>query len=178
MKKVIGLVALSTVFMLSGCMVRTYQMTRDRIDQDLSSGNRGYLQGRAPQIDQSKERPSTRTTQVVEVELSSPFKNKQSKKAAEPKAVQGSSSDNQGNVFEPIPGEKMETLPAGGFKEYKIGKNETLQKISQKFYGTTKKWITIYNYNKDVLKGPDKVRVGQVIKIPLEGMKEPKENLK
>ena len=32
-------------FMLSGCVVRTYRLTRDRVDQNLEGGNRGYLIG-------------------------------------------------------------------------------------------------------------------------------------
>ena len=62
--------------LLSGCVVRTYSLTRDRVDQDLteSSGNRGYLMGSAPAGGVEIERPTTRTTQVVEIELHSPIK--------------------------------------------------------------------------------------------------------
>ncbi|MCX7662077.1 MAG: LysM peptidoglycan-binding domain-containing protein, partial [Candidatus Omnitrophica bacterium] len=45
---------------------------------------------------------------------------------------------------------------------------DTLQKISLKFYGTTKKWKRIFNANKDIIKSPDKIYPGQVINIPLE----------
>jgi nucleoid-associated protein YgaU len=59
-----------------------------------------------------------------------------------------------------------------------VQKDETLQKISHKFFGTTKKWTKIYELNKDTLKSPNKLYPGQVINIPVESLKEPKENLK
>ncbi|KPK42493.1 MAG: hypothetical protein AMJ78_02430 [Omnitrophica WOR_2 bacterium SM23_29] len=49
---------------------------------------------------------------------------------------------------------------------YKVQKGDTLQKISQKFYGTSKKWRKIFLANKDKLKNPDKIRAGQTLKIP------------
>ena len=39
-------------------------------------------------------------------------------------------------------------------KKYIVQKGDTLQKISKKFFGTTKKWPKLYDANKDVLKGP------------------------
>jgi nucleoid-associated protein YgaU len=72
------------------------------------------------------------------------------------------------------------------FEKYTVAKNDTLQKISNKFYGTTKRWTKIYDANKDVLRGPDKLYPGQVLNIPAGGklssknqeMLEPQENLK
>jgi len=49
---------------------------------------------------------------------------------------------------------------------YVIKKGDTLQKISSKFYGTTKKWKMLYQENTDVLKGPDKIYPGLKIRIP------------
>ncbi|NQS99473.1 MAG: LysM peptidoglycan-binding domain-containing protein [Candidatus Omnitrophica bacterium] len=49
---------------------------------------------------------------------------------------------------------------------YKVRKGDTLQKISQKFYGTTKKWSALFEANKDRLKSPDKVYPGQLLNIP------------
>ena len=53
----------------SGCVVRTYTLTKDRVDQELA-GNRGYLQGNPPPYE--GKRKSTRQTTVVEVELGQP----------------------------------------------------------------------------------------------------------
>ena len=68
--------------------------------------------------------------------------------------------------------------PAGSFQKYTVEKWDTLQKISQKFYGTTKRWKKIFEANTDVLKSPNSIRPGQSVNIPVEGLKEPKENLK
>lgn len=51
-------------------------------------------------------------------------------------------------------------------KTYVIQKGDTLQKISEKFYGTTKKFDKIYQANKDVLKDKNTLKVGTKIKIP------------
>lgn len=156
--------------LLTGCVVRTYQATKDRVDQNLTLGNRGYLMGQ-PSAGEEKERKMTRSTQVVEIELRSPIRFEKAKSAAgETGSTETGMSDTE------LPATKVEVV---AMQQYTVGKNDTLQKISQKFYGTTKKWKKIYNANKDKLKGPDKVYPGQVLDIPAEDMlKEPSENLK
>ena len=66
-------------------------------------------------------------------------------------------------VVEPAPAPK----PAehAGANTYVVQKGDTLQKISQKTYGTTKKWPAIMKANgmKD-----DKIRVGQKLVLPQE----------
>ena len=52
----------------SGCSVKTYKMTKERVDQDLSAGNRGFLSGK-PQALAEGQRKATREIQVVEVEF-------------------------------------------------------------------------------------------------------------
>lgn len=181
--KALHVLLLASIFVLSGCTVRTYKLTRDRIDQDLSSGNRGYLQGQAPQDEASRK--TTRTTRVVEVELSSPikFEKKAKTKYVEVPAMQrtgeGASMGNRGYITQSVSPEIVEPQEAK-FEQYTVQKNDTLQKISKKYFGTTKKWMKIYNINKDVLKAADKLYPGQVINIPVEEepIKETKENLK
>jgi hypothetical protein len=41
-----------------------------------------------------------------------------------------------------------------------------LSEISKPFYGDAKNYMKIFNANKDSLSDPDKIRVGQVLKIP------------
>lgn len=55
--------------------------------------------------------------------------------------------------------------PAEG-KTYVVRKGDTLQKISKKFYGTTKGWRKIFEANRRVLKDPDKLQIGQKLVIP------------
>ena len=171
------------IFILSGCVVRTYPLTRERIDQDLSSGNRGYLTGQAPQVDEGS-RSATRTTQVVEVELRSPLKFETRRNpAAEAAPV---ASGEPVTAAAPAGEGTSEITVATNFQKYTVKKNDTLQKISKKFFGTTKRWLLIYEANRDVLKSPDKVIPGQVLNIPANiqskskkhHLKEPVENLK
>jgi len=176
--KLAGICVLALTLALSGCVARTYNLTRDRVDQDLTSasGNRGYLIGQAPE---TKERTATRTVRVFEIELGKNKKSKLSCPATTPLA---------GNIEEPAAAAFQETLneTPTGFEKYIVAKNDTLQKISKKFYGTTKKWMKIYNANKDVLRAPDKLYPGQTLNIPSapaskiepEKMAETKENLK
>lgn len=51
-------------------------------------------------------------------------------------------------------------------RTYVVEKGDTLQKISEKMYGTTKRWKKIYEANKDALKSPDMIKVGQRLVIP------------
>jgi nucleoid-associated protein YgaU len=178
------LLGLSVVFLLSGCVVRTYPLVRDRVDQDLA-GNRGYLKGQAPAAE-SAERKTTRTTQVLEVELHSPLKfDKASKKTAAPVKTEETvaGEGNRGFITESVSPEvaEPETLVINTEK-YTVQRGDTLQKISMKYYGTTKNWNKIFEANKDKLKAPNRVYPGQVLNIPVlatdKRMKEPKENLK
>ena len=64
------------------------------------------------------------------------------------------------------PKEKYATEKKAGGKTYVIKKGDTLQEISQQFYGTTKKWKKIATANKGVIKDPNKLPVGAKIEIP------------
>jgi LysM repeat protein len=52
------------------------------------------------------------------------------------------------------------------FQLYIVKPGDTLSKISQQFYGNSKEYMRIFNANKDKLKDPDHVNVGQELKIP------------
>ncbi len=177
--KLAGLCLLVSTLALSGCVARTYNLTRDRVDQDLSStsGNRGYLMGTAPQ---PAERSTTRTTRVFEVELGLAKKSDVKCPATTPLSnITNTTSYSE----EPTMIQETQSEPVSqNFEKYTVTKNDTLQKISKKFYGTTKKWPKIYQANKDVLRSPDKLYAGQTLNIPTLGesekMKETVENLK
>ncbi|MDD4980014.1 MAG: LysM peptidoglycan-binding domain-containing protein [Candidatus Omnitrophica bacterium] len=172
------MVILFLSFILSGCVVRTYPLTRDRVDQDLASGNRGYLAGQAP-YGEEKGKKTTRTTQVVEMELHSPIKFERMpkpkstpEKVAEEETVQDSALwGNRGYLTKNAAMEALEA-PAANVEKYQVQKGDTLQKISKKFYGTTKKWQAIYEANKDKLKGPNKIYPGQIIDVPANNLKQ------
>lgn len=169
--KLAGICILTSTLALSGCVTRTYNLTRDRIDQDLSSvsGNRGYITGTAPE---PAERETTRTIKVIEVELGFAKRSPARFPSTTPLAT---------SVEEPLTNQE-----AQDFEQYSVGKDDTLQKISKKFYNTTKKWPKIYEANKDILRTPDKLCPGQTLKIPKskelktesQDIVETKENLK
>jgi nucleoid-associated protein YgaU len=52
------------------------------------------------------------------------------------------------------------------FQTYKVKQGDTLSKISQQFCGNANDYMRIFNANKDKLKDPDHVNVGQELKIP------------
>lgn len=185
-KGLLYLSGLVFVFLLSGCVVRTYPLTRDRVDQDMESGNRGYVKGESATDIRVTEKKTTRTTQVVEVELHSPVKFEKLPKGKPAEKPQKTTDEeiwgNRGYLTRFRAPEKKESMTAvviiPSAEKYTVQKNDTLQKISQKFYGTTKKWLKVYEANKDLLKGPNKIYPGQVLSIPLEPLKETEENLK
>ena len=156
------------VLFLSGCLGRTYVADHNKIEFDPVTGER-----RAPTNDASDKGKVL----VWEIELNQ--KGAQPKPKAATETVQESTytraeSAPSTAVAAPEPvSETAASAPAietasgdKTYTEYTVQKNDTLQKISQKFYGTTKKWQMLYNENKDVLKGPDKVYPGLVIKVP------------
>jgi nucleoid-associated protein YgaU len=49
---------------------------------------------------------------------------------------------------------------------YTVKPGDTLSKISKQFYGNTNEYMKIFNANKDKLKDPDQIQVGQELKIP------------
>ena len=49
---------------------------------------------------------------------------------------------------------------------YTVKPGDTLSKISKQFYGNANEYMRIFNANKDKLKDPDKISVGQELKIP------------
>lgn len=161
------------VFVLSGCMVRHYTVIKERVDQDLSSGNRGYIQGNIPSQGEDN-RLKTRKTHTLEIELASPFKIKQMPEVDETKKkdarmetnIDSLSQNSVASIDESDLGATEQVTAV--VEEYTVQKGDTLQKISSKFYGTSKKWNKIYEANKDTLKSPDRVYPGRKLNIPKE----------
>ena len=63
---------------------------------------------------------------------------------------------------EPVPA-PAPTVTEGG---YVVKSGDCLWSIAQKTYGTGRQWNVIYQANKDTIKNPDDLRVGQVLVIP------------
>lgn len=61
---------------------------------------------------------------------------------------------------------KSAAVASAGGKTYKVQSGDTLQKISQKFYKTPKKWKKILDANKKVLSDAKKLKAGMTLRIP------------
>jgi len=156
------------IIILSGCLtMRTYTKEEPRKDLEIE-GNQGCLSGECKEEPRENRLGDTRTISVVEVELG-PGEIKEEAaggEVVEEKEVKAKISLQEVEVVEAVseeelvPTEKIET------QYYIVQKNDTLQKISHKFYGTTRKWNFLYKANKDVLKSPDRLHPGVEIKIP------------
>jgi nucleoid-associated protein YgaU len=51
---------------------------------------------------------------------------------------------------------------------YTVKSGDTLSKISKQFYGDANEYMRIFYANRDKLKDPDKIQVGQELQIPSE----------
>ncbi len=175
MKRVLFLVMMLFV---SGCLVRTYTITRPRTDLEVT-GNRGYIMGEPKEELKPNRLGTERKIPVVEIELGAhnlpPAEGKEEVSETPTVASLSERATSSGSEIDEEIARSSEStveeitpiVPEPTYTEYVIQKNDTLQKISQKFYGTTKKWKFLYNVNKDVLKSPDKIYPGQKIKIPI-----------
>jgi nucleoid-associated protein YgaU len=57
-----------------------------------------------------------------------------------------------------------DAAPAG--KTYTVKPGDTLSKIAKEFYGNANEYNKIFEANKDQLSSPDRINVGQELKIP------------
>ena len=69
---------------------------------------------------------------------------------------------------EPVPAPAPEPAPAPAVAEgdYVVKSGDCLWSIAQKAYGTGRQWTLIYQANKDTIKNPSDLRIGQVLVIP------------
>ena len=184
---------MAVVFFLSGCVMRVASREVDRVDQKIK-GNRGIIFGKVPALVE-KERRKTRTIYDVEIELGAPADIEIQRTEDGPSQEGNKGYIQRKDVFEktqaPVrtqrspltqgaaplyPGRPQviyqkpaaDTLKKEGTvrQAYTVEKGDTLQKISKKFYGTTRHWKKIYEANKELLKSPDKIRPGQILNIP------------
>src|SRR5262249_10471222 len=58
------------------------------------------------------------------------------------------------------------TPPQAAVKTYTVKAGDTLSAIAKQFYGNANDYMKIFNANKDKLKDPNKIQVGQVLNIP------------
>jgi nucleoid-associated protein YgaU len=165
------------VIFLGGCLVRTYTVEKPRVDLDVE-GNRGYLIGTPKEEEQiGKKLPKTRKITVIEIEFG-PHQIKEERYKEQEKIEEEKIPEEETFLEEEVISQKEEketpelvSIPKEESKPkfhlYVIQENDTLEKISYKFYGTVRKWRLVYEANKDVLKRPDRIYPGIEIKIPI-----------
>ena len=59
----------------------------------------------------------------------------------------------------------VSTAPAAA-QTYTVVAGDSLSKIAKKLFGNANRWRDIYEANRDQIKNPDLIRVGQVLNIP------------
>ncbi|MBN1890378.1 MAG: LysM peptidoglycan-binding domain-containing protein [Thermoflexales bacterium] len=57
-------------------------------------------------------------------------------------------------------------LEAAKVRTYVVKSGDSLSKIAQQFYGDAKRWPEIFEANKDKIKDPNLINVGQELRIP------------
>ena len=88
------------------------------------------------------------------------------KLVAEVKRLRGTSNtDNSGQ-------EKVSKTD--GYTIYHVKKGDTLSRIAKQFYNDPAQWELVYNANRDSLKSPSGIRVGQTLIIPEAKVKKSK----
>lgn len=60
--------------------------------------------------------------------------------------------------------------PAPSAQSYTVQPGDTLSGIAKQFFGNANQYMEIFNANRDQLSDPDKIKPGQVLKIPHHAM--------
>jgi nucleoid-associated protein YgaU len=61
---------------------------------------------------------------------------------------------------------RQTSAPAASMTTYTVQSGDTLSAIANKFLGNANDYMEIFNANRDQLTDPDKIKPGQVLKIP------------
>lgn len=169
----------------TGVTTRFYKKEKARVDQEIN-GNAGYIMGQ-PEEPVKPPAKKTRTIYVLEftkqldqppsdeelygmdlsedktrTDLQLPPRQKKKKVPAAPDISIPPLDEVEVDVPETAASVKEQEI----LTEYTVQEDDTLQKISKKFYDSYSKWHKIYEINKSVVKNPDFIKPGIVIKIP------------
>lgn len=178
-----------------GFQFRSYVMTKDRVGLDRGNGNGGCIMGTCPPPAPPKETTRKVyvleiTRPVPESEVRKIEENAENAivgseappnsniPPAEPSAPAQPQDAQPAAPSVPVVGELPGTAPAaqpeqaaqpaaaGQAQTYTVQKDDTLQKISKKIYGSYGKWYKIYEANKEKIKNPNILQPGVVLTIP------------
>ena len=167
LNKKLALVTL--VIFAAGCGLetRTYVMTKPRVGLDQNSGNSGCVVGKCPPA----PAPTKTTRKVYVLEITRPVPESEVQKIEQTAANAIAESAQTPQTTNVAPAAQVPAAPqnAGNMQEqtYTVQKDDTLQKISKKLFGTYSKWYKIYKANKDKIKNPNMLKPGTVLTIPV-----------
>jgi nucleoid-associated protein YgaU len=192
-----GLGVLIMMLLVTGCAgtqsikTRAFVEDRPRVDQSMKGGNYGYIYGTPVPPDRSKLK-KTRKVYVVEfskeeeppedvtdVQPVAPAPQPRVSAVLPPprEAPRPAPESKYSPIVLPNFDEQSAPAPApaaaqpasgGKYVDYTIQKNDTLQKISKKFYDTYRKWNLIYEANKAKIPDPNRIKPGVTIRIPTQ----------
>ncbi|HEV8722682.1 MAG TPA: ABC transporter substrate-binding protein [Candidatus Binatia bacterium] len=108
-------------------------------------------------------REQARPPTPFKTELTAPVEDKKS-------LVSKSVAVPQGKALEtPIKPTQSSSAKADVAQEYTIQAGDTLSKLSERFYQSQVKWTIIYEANRETIKNPHYIYIGQQIRIPSNG---------
>ena len=186
-----NLALMTLVIFAAGCGLeaRTYVMTRDRVGLDQNNGNSGCIMGKCSPA----PAPNKTTRKVYVLEITRPVPESEVQKIEAnavnvitenaPKAPASNTAPVETAPAVPpavavpvvgeLPGASESSAPVAALnggnlqaQTYTVQKDDTLQKISKKIFGTYGKWYKIYEANKDKIQNPNLLKTGTVLNIP------------
>jgi len=182
--------------MLNKNLAKTYVITKDRVGLNQNGGNGGCLVGTCPQtspkettrkvyvLELTRPVPESEVQKIEETAVNAITADVQtpSTSDAAPVAPAADATDNaqpaSTQPIIPVIGDQPDATPTaaapadqnGGnvqAQTYTVQKDDTLQKISKKIYGSYGKWYKLYEANKDKIKNPNVLKPGAVLTIPV-----------
>ena len=185
------------VVFAAGCGIeaKTYVMTKDRVGLDQGNGNGGCVVGKCPPAPEPQEKtrkvyvleftkpvPESEVRKIEESAVnaitSTPEPSAASPSVDNAPAAPGSTQPAVSNqpVIPVIGDEPAPAAPSVAADQASVGaqvqsytvlKDDTLQKISKKVFGSYGKWYKIYEANKKKIKNPNILKPGTVLDIPV-----------
>jgi nucleoid-associated protein YgaU len=112
--------------------------------------------------------PNDLTTSETNIDNVSPVESALSVEGALPKGRLTARPPNQGDATSTLANsaqyEQTEKIRTQKF--HIVGKGQTLSSIAQKYYGSASKWKKIFDYNRSIIKDPNKLIPGTKLIIP------------
>jgi nucleoid-associated protein YgaU len=129
----------------------------------------GFIDGLYRSTAVTKAAPSrTEAAPAAEIakEKSTPMEAKAKPVAAEEKTKPVAKQISGSTEKAATPVTAKATIP--GTQEYTVKLGDSLSKLAERFYNSTSKWEKIYEANRDTVKNPHYIYVGQKLMIPAD----------